>query len=738
MLSDEVLDKVIERLVNRIEQGNEYILSSIGNKIDEIGKLQPTQAIQLQQMIKYGGDYNKIVKKLAEITKMNKKDIEKIFKEVAKSNHQFAKQFYDYRNVKYVPYDDNAPLKKQVEALAKITNDKYTEIARSKALGFSVRNKKGDIIFKGLKEVYDEAIDTAIMSIAQGKSTFDNEIYKFLKNIGESGVKTLDFNGKTMRLDSAMRMHLSDALMQLTDEQVITEAEAYDADGVEISVHAFPAIDHELAQGRQFSNDEFKKLQSDGVAKTYDGIEVDMHIPLKSGESPEYFRQIRQYNCKHHARPIVLGVSSPVYSNEDLQQIIDRNHKGFDFDGKHYTMYEGTQLQRKIETEIRKNKDLQILGRTSDNKQLANESQIKINQLNKKYKELSKVSGLPTYADRMKVSGYKPIKVVEKPVVERIENQKPKQSIKSMKNNSSIFVSKEEQKRINEYYLQAYKKELEKNNRFIRNWQQDEYDEMLKIKKSGYKDKTYKLDNIDDCKAILKTIHTTIEGDEINETDFRLVQEATQVIYDNTIKSPCVMRELINNRATLQARERTSGVANTMMNTITLNNQDFKDYDKFKEMCKNNTELHLYASGEHHSWWSEVAEGNETKVVITHEFGHRLQNNIAWDIVFNRKNNPAFEYFYPKYGGTYSSGERIIDASTRKIARDLIYEPIRRLQKKTGLTQKEIINQYTSMYGRSDYDEMFAETFANARLGKSNALADELIKFLIEIGEWIE
>jgi len=413
MLSDEAIDKVIERLVNRIEQGNDYILGKIGSKIDEIGTLQPTQAIQLQQMLKYGGDYNKIVKKLAEITKLNKRDIEKIFKEVAKSNHQFAKKFYDYRNVKYIPYDDNAPLKKQVDALAKITNDKYTEIARSKALGFSVRNKKGKVIFKGLKEIYDEAIDTAVMSIAQGKSTFNQEIYKFLKSIGESGVKTLDYNGRTMRLDSAMRMHLSDAIMQLNDEQVIAEAQDYDADGVEISVHAFPAVDHELAQGRQFSNDEFEKLQEDGIATTYDGIEVDMHIPLKSGEGPEYFRQIRQYNCKHHARPIVLGVSSPVYSKKELQDIIDRNHKGFKFEGKHYTMYEGKQLQRRIETAVRKNKDLQILGRTSGNEKLATESQIKINQLTKKYKDLCKTSGLHSYTDRMRVSDYKPIKVVE-------------------------------------------------------------------------------------------------------------------------------------------------------------------------------------------------------------------------------------------------------------------------------------------------------------------------------------
>ena len=74
-------------------------------------------------------------------------------------------------------------------------------------------------------------------------------------------------------------------------------------------------------------------------------------------------------------------------------------------------MYEGTQLQRKIETEIRKAKDTQIIAKASGNKELVQESQSKITQLTYKYKELSQVSGLPTQLERARVSGYKRINV---------------------------------------------------------------------------------------------------------------------------------------------------------------------------------------------------------------------------------------------------------------------------------------------------------------------------------------
>lgn len=405
MLSDDVIEKVIDRLVNRIEQGNEYVLEQIGKRINKIGSLKPTEAQQLVQVFKYGGDYEKIVKKLSKITKLNVKDIQKIFEEVAKKDYEFAKQFYDYRNKKYIPFNKNERLQKQIQALAQLTTNQYIDLARTKALGFSIRDSKGNIIHKGLKETYNEMIDKAILSVSQGKTTFDDEIYRMLKNIGESGVKTLDFNGRTMRLDSAMRMHMKDALRQLHNETQLEFGKEFGADGVEISVHLNPAPDHELVQGKQFSNIEYNKFQNDEDSISYDGMFFAKEF---NGHDR---RSISEYNCYHIAFPIVLGVSTPEYTNEELQKIIDDNNKGFELDGKHYTNYQGTQLQRQIETEIRKQKDLQILGKSSGNEKLIQESQLRINQLTQKYNQLNKASGLLPKRDRLRVSGYTKVKI---------------------------------------------------------------------------------------------------------------------------------------------------------------------------------------------------------------------------------------------------------------------------------------------------------------------------------------
>ena len=95
---------------------------------------------------------------------------------------------------------------------------------------------------------------------------------------------------------------------------------------------------------------------------------------------------------------------------EQLKKIIDDNNKGFEYEGKHYTNYEGEQMQRRMETAIREQKDIQILGRESNDMQMVDEAQKKIKILTNKYKEFSNASGLGTKMDRLRVTGYKRIK----------------------------------------------------------------------------------------------------------------------------------------------------------------------------------------------------------------------------------------------------------------------------------------------------------------------------------------
>lgn len=400
MLSQEVEERLAEHLVDRIEKENEYILKKIGNTIKYISTLSPSQAYQISQILKYGGTYEEIAKEIARISGKNIQDIYKIFEEVAKSNKQFAREFYQYRGINYIPYNKDSALKKQVESIAKITADTYKNISNTTGIGYLFKDLNGQMYFKNIQESYYSIIDSGILSISQGKETFDTQMRKIMKQIGQNGLVMYE-SGRTRRLDSAVRMNLLDGIRQVSNETSQRFGEEYGADGIEITVHMNPAPDHADIQGKQFSIEEFEKLQNGKIAKDINNVKYN-------GADK---RHISEYNCQHRTMNIVLGISKPQYTEKQLKEIEKNNLKGFEFEGKHYTNYEGTQLQRRLELSIRKQKDVQILARASGDKELIEQSQNKIRLLTNKYNQLCNVSGLLPKNKRMQVTEYRRVKV---------------------------------------------------------------------------------------------------------------------------------------------------------------------------------------------------------------------------------------------------------------------------------------------------------------------------------------
>lgn len=398
MLSEKIIDLLIERLVNRIESTNTKILEKISEDIFKLGTLSVTDAHKLGQILKYGGSYNKITKELAELTKLNLKDIEDIFEEVAKSDYTFAKQFYDYKNVDYIPYNKNKALQRQVKAFKRITSKTYKNL--SKTMAYALKDTDGKTIYTPIAKAYQEIIDKAVLSVGQGKNTFQKEMSDAVKTLGGNGIVVQYPSGYHRRLDTSIRMNMNEGLINMSIELQKQFGKEFGADGVELTVHEAPAPDHADIQGHQFSNKEFNKMQSNKAFKDVNGVEFEA-----------LDRIIGQWNCKHRTFNIVIGVSEPLYSKKQLQNIIESNNEGFELDGKHYTTYEGTQLQRRLETEIRKQKDIQILGKGARQKEVVAEAQAKITALTQKYKELSDISGLPTRMQRMRVADYRRINI---------------------------------------------------------------------------------------------------------------------------------------------------------------------------------------------------------------------------------------------------------------------------------------------------------------------------------------
>ena len=401
MLNEELQEKLLSVFDKRYQDYNTKVLEELGNVIKQFKDLTPSQAYKLGQQLKYNTTVKDLLNELSKISGLSVKDLKAILEKVAKENIGFADVYYKSRGLETPIYSENRALQRLVSSVYSISGAEFKNIA--KTTGFRLLGDNGEPLLLNIDETYKYVIDKCIVAISQGKETYQQSMRSTLKQLSSSGVRKIEYeSGYSRRLDSSIRQNILDSIRQVSNESQKLFGEEFDSDGIEISVHQNPAPDHQMVQGRQFSNEEFEKFQNDEQAVDYTGMIFD---PEFEGHDR---RSISEYNCYHYVFSIVLGVSKPQYSNEKLEEIIDNANKKFNFDGKEYTLYEMTQLQRKIETAIREAKDTQILAKASDDKDLVLQSQTRITQLTTKYKQLCSVSGLPNkLSTRASVSGYK-------------------------------------------------------------------------------------------------------------------------------------------------------------------------------------------------------------------------------------------------------------------------------------------------------------------------------------------
>ena len=394
MKDDKKLELLLERFYNRFNQYNTKVLEKMGDAIKKFDGVSPTTAHKIAQQLKYGADIDDLMAELSQLSGKSIKDIEEAFDLVAEENVEFAEVYAKAKNMEFVDYKDNDQLKKLVKGIAGETNATFKNISRAKAIGFVLKDADGNKIFKDLKKTYNDLIDEAVFNVTTGTTDYQSAMRSVMKQLADSGVKIHEEkvgykSGYNVRIDSAVRQNVLTGVRQVNLEVQKQVGRDFGSDGVEISAHSPCAEDHLPIQGKQYSNAEFKKLNA-------------------SLERP-----IGEYNCRHFVFSIVLGVNQPSYSNKMLNQMNRESQSIIEYEGKKYTAYEATQVQRKLETAIRKEKDRQIIARASGDKDGVGIAQSNITTLTHKYNDFSKNAGLDTYKNRLSVSGYRRVSVAK-------------------------------------------------------------------------------------------------------------------------------------------------------------------------------------------------------------------------------------------------------------------------------------------------------------------------------------
>ena len=399
MLNDNAIDRMIQPIVDRQEKINVFVLTGIANKLREIGTLSPSDIKRLKLLVTVGTDIRLMNQELSKLAGLQIRDTKDVIRRVAIDANLDAKPLYDYRNKSFIPYEKNTKLQEYVKAVGNQTSQIFTNISKSKATGFLIRDLKNPtkLKFQSIDDTYKSVVDEAIQSVKSGVD-YRVAMRRTINQLLNSGVRRISWDsGYTQRLDTAVRRNVLEgirAINQLIEDE---HGKRIKADGKELSAHVNCALDHEPFQGHIFTNEEFEKLQN---SEDFTDINNQSFLGVD--------RVIGQYNCRHIARSVIIGVSKPRFSQEQLQRMIENNHKGYKLlNGKHITMYECTKIQRKLETKIRYAKEEQMTLREMGDIEGARVARVKVVKYTKELEKFSKDCKLKVQKDRLTVPGYR-------------------------------------------------------------------------------------------------------------------------------------------------------------------------------------------------------------------------------------------------------------------------------------------------------------------------------------------
>lgn len=379
MLTEERMQELAEQFEEKFSAVSFRILRDIGETLKKTGDLTPAQAKKLQQMFTYGTDVERMTKMLAQASGESMEAIQKLYEQVAQEEQDWSKPFYDAKEITQIPFAENDLLQNIVKAAAAVTRGELRNMSRTTMVGIKTKNG-----FQPLGSFYKKTVDEAISAVATGTLDYNSAVRQAIKDMGESGLRVRYESGYTRRLDSAIRQNIIDGVSYIAQETAKQAGEEFGADGVELSAHSPCAPDHLSYQGKQYSLKEYEELQE------------------------KLERPIGEWNCRHFPYPILLGISRPANSKVELAEMERESNRKIEIDGKEYTRYECTQMQRKLETKLRYAREEKAIYQAVGQRDLVREATEKIRILGNKYKEVSEKAGLPTRAERMRVFGKSP------------------------------------------------------------------------------------------------------------------------------------------------------------------------------------------------------------------------------------------------------------------------------------------------------------------------------------------
>lgn len=380
----QLLDALPEELAELYRGLEDTLLMEICSRLKAADEMNEVTVQDIKALRSHGIDLKEIEKAIQKATGISEQKLNKLLDDVVERNQQYYTNVID---LAHITLPETLVSIEDTWAIYQQTKRDLRNITQS--MGFLV--DAGRTMLPPAK-AYQWALDNAVMQVQSGAINYKQAIKTAVKQLADSGLKVVDYeSGHRDQIDVAARRAVMTGVSQICAKYTEQSAEYLETPYFEVSAHS-GARDKPGPSPWSSHKDWQGKVYSIHIGDIYPSIYDVCGLGAVDG--------LEGANCRHRRFPWVEGVSERTYTDEQLAHIDDG--LGCTFEGKTYTAYEATQMQRRIERTIRKQKRLktayEAAGLTGD----ATTANIKLRRLNAKYKEFSKAAGLPEQKERMR------------------------------------------------------------------------------------------------------------------------------------------------------------------------------------------------------------------------------------------------------------------------------------------------------------------------------------------------
>lgn len=326
MLPPSYLDAMPDAFVQLAQQVEDEILQDVARRIGKMGTLTETADWQLWRYQQTEAVRENVVKLLAKYSGKSEATIRRLLKEAATEAMEREDAIYYHYNLEPTPFEESAALNNLLNAGARQTCGTWRNLTATTA--------------NTVSGAFERTLDVAWGKVATGAFDYKTAVKQAVDSLADEMPEITYPSGHTDSLEVAARRAVLTGVNQTAGKLQEARMDEMNVEFVETSAHGGARPSHAEWQGRRFH----RGGAVDYLGKHYPDFEQATGYGTGAG--------LCGWNCRHTFFAVFPELGDPPqWTQEQLREL---NARDIEWNGKKYTAYEISQMQRARERNVRR------------------------------------------------------------------------------------------------------------------------------------------------------------------------------------------------------------------------------------------------------------------------------------------------------------------------------------------------------------------------------------------------